>query len=64
MKFETPEERFSRCRSELIMTRLAWLNADARLRREIEDAYLTDDEFYEKRGMLRGHQVSKGGDHT
>jgi hypothetical protein len=65
MKFETPNERFSRCRSDWIMARLAWENEERRLRGEMDDAYLTDDEFYEKRGLLRGHQVSKGGgDHT
>jgi hypothetical protein len=62
MKFETPDEWVSRCRSELIMARLTWNNEDRRLRGEIEDAYLTDDEFYEKHGMLRGKQVSKGGE--
>jgi hypothetical protein len=61
MKFETPDERVSRCRSELVMARLAWNIEERRLREAMDDAFLTDDEFYEKRGLLRGKQVSKGG---
>jgi hypothetical protein len=64
MKFETSEERFSRYRSEWIMARLDFDIEERRLREAMDDAFLTDDEFYEKRGLIRAHQLSKGGDHT
>ena len=56
----TPEGRIEEARAELIAADLDYCYIKSRCRREIENAHLTDDEYYEKFGFLRGGKSLEG----
>jgi hypothetical protein len=59
MKFELPEERLARYQQELITEMFHHICKVKSIEKDIENALLTDDEFWGKFKMLRGHRYSK-----